>query len=114
MAVYIPFVFLSSWVIGRFELRTAMLIGALLNAIGALVRYLGANNFIVLMLGQVWLHFSRYDTIVMLSQTISSIAQTFILGVPARIAAVWFGANERALATSIGVCVCLCTVFCLL
>ena len=54
MAVYIPFVFLSSWVIGRFELRTAMLIGAFLNAIGALVRYLGADHFIVLMLGQVW------------------------------------------------------------
>ena len=53
MAVYIPFVFLSSWVIGRFELRTAMLIGAFLNAIGALVRYLGADHFIVLMLGQV-------------------------------------------------------------
>ena len=38
MAVYIPFVFVAAWIIGRFGLRTGLLLGAGLNAAGAAVR----------------------------------------------------------------------------
>ena len=40
MAVYIPVVFLSAWVIGRFGLRKEMVLAAFVNALGAVVRYL--------------------------------------------------------------------------
>lgn len=39
----------------------------------------------------------------MLGQTVSATAQVFILGIPARLAAVWFGPNEVSTATAIGV-----------
>lgn len=39
----------------------------------------------------------------MLGQTICAIAQAFTLSVPARLSALWFGSNEVALATSVGV-----------
>lgn len=39
----------------------------------------------------------------MLGQTICGIGQAFTLSVPARLSALWFGANEIATATSIGV-----------
>ena len=39
----------------------------------------------------------------MLAQTLCAIAQIFVLGIPARISAVWFGPNEVSTATSIGV-----------
>ena len=116
MAVYVPFVFVSSWMIGRWGLRHGLLLGAFLNAVGAgaracyahsqykyhQVRYAGAS--------QLWL--------LMLGQGIAAVAQTFILGaktppirafdsrvstgVPSRVAAVWFGAHERSMATSLG------------
>jgi FLVCR family feline leukemia virus subgroup C receptor-related protein len=55
MIIYIPFVFVSSWFISRFGLRYGILAGALLNALGALVRYLGDSNYTILLLGQVLL-----------------------------------------------------------
>ncbi|XP_060555414.1 heme transporter FLVCR2-like isoform X2 [Ruditapes philippinarum] len=39
----------------------------------------------------------------MFAQTLCAIAQIFILGIPARLAAVWFGPNQVSTATSIGV-----------
>lgn len=39
----------------------------------------------------------------MVGQAISAIAQVFILGIPARLAAVWFGPNEVSTATALGV-----------
>ena len=53
MAVYIPVVFVSAWVIGRFGLRKAMVFAAFLNALGGLVRYLGSDDYDIVLLGQV-------------------------------------------------------------
>ena len=39
----------------------------------------------------------------MFAQTVCAVAQLFVLGIPARLAAVWFGPNEVSTATSIGV-----------
>lgn len=41
--------------------------------------------------------------VLMFAQTVCSIAQVFILGMPARVAAVWFGPNQVSTATAIGV-----------
>jgi hypothetical protein len=63
--------------------------GAILTFIGSLIKCFAVEPelFAVLMLGQVF----------------CAIAQTFTLSVPSRLAALWFGSNEVALATSIGV-----------
>ena len=41
--------------------------------------------------------------VLIVAQTVCSIAQVFILGMPARVAAVWFGPNQVSTATSLGV-----------
>ncbi|KJE89591.1 hypothetical protein CAOG_01031 [Capsaspora owczarzaki ATCC 30864] len=90
MAVYIPLVFASGWIFDRpGGLRSGTIWGALLNAAGAWIRYGGkaASGFAILMAGQA----------------VASVAQTFILGVPALLAATWFGPKERSTATGLGV-----------
>ena len=37
----------------------------------------------------------------MIGQTLAALAQPFLLGSPTKLAAVWFGANERATANMI-------------
>ena len=41
--------------------------------------------------------------VVLIGQTVASIAQVFVLGVSPNVAAVWFGPDEVSLACSIGV-----------
>ncbi len=66
-----------------------LLVGAALNALGAVLRWQGAV--------------SRSFLTAFVGQTICSVAQCFTLGVPPMLAAAWFGPHERARATSIGV-----------
>jgi FLVCR family feline leukemia virus subgroup C receptor-related protein len=70
-------------------LYNGIFVGSFLNMLGALLRYLG----------------SRPDSFGLLfaGQTVSSCAQAFILGIPPRLASIWFGENERNLASSIAV-----------
>lgn len=39
----------------------------------------------------------------MFAQTVGSIAQIWVLGIPARLAAIWFGTDQVSTATSLGV-----------
>lgn len=41
--------------------------------------------------------------VLMVAQTVCAISQVFILGMPARVAAVWFGPRQVSTATSLGV-----------
>jgi FLVCR family feline leukemia virus subgroup C receptor-related protein len=41
--------------------------------------------------------------VILIGQTIASIAQVFVLGVSPNVAAVWFGADQVSLACSVGV-----------
>ncbi|ORZ03851.1 major facilitator superfamily domain-containing protein [Syncephalastrum racemosum] len=72
-------------------LKQGVLIGAVLNVVGAAIRWQGAfpsiTGFAVLFLGQI----------------MAAIAQVFMLAVPPRLAGAWFPANEINLATSIAV-----------
>ena len=86
-ALYVAIAIPCSSLYDKLGLRNAMIIGAVLNAIGALGK-LGAvplENF--------WVLFA--------SQFISAAAQCFTLGVPPMVAASWFGTKERTLATSL-------------
>lgn len=89
MLAYIPLIFPATWLLDTRGLRIIGILGSLLNALGAWIKVLSVSpyRFAVLMTGQ----------------TICAIAQIFILGLPARLAAVWFGPNEVSTATAIGV-----------
>ena len=88
MILYV-FVIISSFILDKYGLRFTILVGALLNGIGSCFRAIGANRdgFVLAFLGN----------------TSAAMAQCFILFIPPRLAAVWFGDNERATASSIGV-----------
>jgi MFS family permease len=89
MLSYIPFVLPSAWLLDRKGLRLVAIIATLLNALGAWVKCAAVHPHLFALL--------------MFAQTICAIAQVFILGIPARLAAVWFGPNEVSTATAIGV-----------
>jgi FLVCR family feline leukemia virus subgroup C receptor-related protein len=89
MLAYIPLIFPSTFLLNKKGLRVCAIAGAFLNALGAWLKVacISPDRFPVLMF----------------AQTICAIAQIFILGLPAKIAAVWFGPNEVSTATSLGV-----------
>ncbi|KAM6074705.1 choline/ethanolamine transporter FLVCR2 isoform 3-T3 [Chlamydotis macqueenii] len=89
MLTYIPLLFPVAWLLDKRGLRLIALVGSALNALGAWVKLgsLKPHLFPVTVLGQV----------------ICSLAQVFILGMPSRIASVWFGSHEVSSACSIAV-----------
>ncbi|XP_029633167.1 feline leukemia virus subgroup C receptor-related protein 2 isoform X2 [Octopus sinensis] len=89
MLAYIPLIFPASWLLDRKGLRVIIICGTLLNCVGAWLKCISASP------DRFWL--------LMIAQTICGIAQIFVLEVPPRLAAVWFGPNEVSTATSIGV-----------
>ncbi|XP_028996860.1 feline leukemia virus subgroup C receptor-related protein 2 isoform X2 [Betta splendens] len=89
MLTYIPFIFPVTWLLDRKGLRVIALVATAFNCAGTWIKVASVrpNLFAVTLLGQ----FS------------SSFAQVFILGMPSRIASVWFGSREVSSACSIGV-----------
>uniref|UniRef100_A0A8C4J5E1 FLVCR choline and putative heme transporter 2 n=1 Tax=Dromaius novaehollandiae TaxID=8790 RepID=A0A8C4J5E1_DRONO len=89
MITYIPLLFPVAWLLDKRGLRPIALVGSALNGLGAWVKLgsLKPHLFPVTVLGQV----------------ICSLAQVFILGMPSRIASVWFGSHEVSTACSIAV-----------
>ncbi|NXC40021.1 FLVC2 protein, partial [Penelope pileata] len=89
MVTYIPLLFPVAWLLDKKGLRLIALLGSALNGLGAWVKLgsLRPHLFPVTVLGQV----------------LCSMAQVFILGMPSRIASVWFGSHEVSTACSIAV-----------
>ncbi|XP_049917077.1 feline leukemia virus subgroup C receptor-related protein 2 isoform X3 [Epinephelus moara] len=89
MLTYIPFIFPVTWLLDKKGLRVTALLANTFNCVGTWIKVASAkpNLFGVTMLGQF----------------ASSLAQVFILGMPARLASVWFGVDEVSTACSIGV-----------
>lgn len=89
MIVYIPLVFPGTFLLKKKGVRVCLVAGAFLNALGAWLKVacVSPDRFPVLMF----------------AQTVCALAQIFTLGLPAKIAAVWFGPNEVSTATSIGI-----------
>ncbi|XP_048806177.1 feline leukemia virus subgroup C receptor-related protein 2 isoform X1 [Lagopus muta] len=89
MLTYIPLLFPVAWLLDKKGLRLIALLGSALNALGAWVKLgsLRPQLFAVTVLGQV----------------VCSLAQVFILGMPSRIASVWFSSREVSTACSIAV-----------
>ncbi|XP_057209669.1 feline leukemia virus subgroup C receptor-related protein 2 isoform X3 [Triplophysa rosa] len=89
MLTYIPLIFPVSWLLDKKGLRVIALVAAALNCAGTWIKVASARPdlFPVTFLGQLT----------------CSVAQVFILGMPSRIASVWFGSDEVSTACSIGV-----------
>ncbi|KAL3998305.1 Major Facilitator Superfamily protein [Acanthocheilonema viteae] len=89
MLTYIIFVLPASWVLDKYGLRISLILGSAGNCIGAWIKMFSARP------DAFWITF--------LGQTIVGFSQMFILGVPSRLAAVWFGPEQVSTACSIGV-----------
>uniref|UniRef100_A0AAY4B4I5 Choline/ethanolamine transporter FLVCR1 n=1 Tax=Denticeps clupeoides TaxID=299321 RepID=A0AAY4B4I5_9TELE len=89
MLTYIPFIFPVTWLLDRKGLRVIALVATALNCVGTWIKVASVRQdlFAVTFLGQF----------------ACSLAQVFILGMPSRIASVWFGSDEVSTACSIGV-----------
>lgn len=89
MLAYVPLIFPATWLLDRRGLRLTALLGAGLNCAGAWLKCasVGPDRFGVTVTAQV----------------ICSVAQVFILGLPSRIASVWFGPREVSTACAMAV-----------
>ena len=89
MAAYIPLIIPASWILDRYGLRVAMMIGAFGNVLGATIKCFTA-------------HPSLFAA-TFIGQTISGASQIFVLNIPSHLAAVWFGPKEVSTACAFGV-----------
>ncbi|XP_026993756.2 feline leukemia virus subgroup C receptor-related protein 1 [Tachysurus fulvidraco] len=89
MVAYIPLIFPATWLLDRKGLRVTALLGAGLNCAGAWIKCASAGP------GLFW--------VTMTAQVVCSVAQVFILGLPSRIASVWFGPKEVSTACATAV-----------
>ena len=87
MLTYIPLVFPAMFLLDRKGLRLSCTLGALLTAVGSIIKCTAVKP--------------NLFPVAMLAQTICGIAQSFTLGIPARLSALWFGPTEIATATSV-------------
>ena len=87
MYTYVPLSFPALWLLNRIGMRWGLILGAAINTAGAAVRWLGWRTY-------AWVY---------LGTLLCSAAQTFTLAVPPLLSGSWFGFEERALATSLGV-----------
>lgn len=89
MLTYIPFVFLFAWFVSKYGLRWCAIMANGLNCVGTWIKVASVNPdlFGVAFFGQCF----------------TGTAQSFILGVPAYQAAIWFGSRELSMATALGV-----------
>ncbi|XP_006834256.1 PREDICTED: feline leukemia virus subgroup C receptor-related protein 1 [Chrysochloris asiatica] len=89
MLAYVPLIFPATWLLDTRGLRLTALLGSGLNSLGAWVKC-----------GSVQQHLFW---VTMLGQCLCSVAQVFILGLPSRIASVWFGPKEVSTACAAAV-----------
>ncbi|XP_041720698.2 feline leukemia virus subgroup C receptor-related protein 1 [Coregonus clupeaformis] len=89
MVAYVPLIFPATWLLDKKGLKLTALMGAGLNCVGAWVKCASVR--------------SDLFGVTMTAQIICSIAQVFILGLPSRIASVWFGPKEVSTACATAV-----------
>ncbi|XP_034241522.1 feline leukemia virus subgroup C receptor-related protein 2-like isoform X3 [Thrips palmi] len=89
MLMYVPFVAPASWMLDKKGLRHTVVLAAVLNCLAAWVKVASGRPDLY--------------AVTMVGQAVAAVTQAFVLAVPARLAAVWFGAGEVATACAIGV-----------
>mmetsp|Transcript_26638 Transcript_26638/g.48344 ORF Transcript_26638/g.48344 Transcript_26638/m.48344 type:complete len:480 (-) Transcript_26638:3219-4658(-) len=88
MAAYMPMTVVSSWSFQRIGMRHGIILGSALNFSSALLRFLSTlmGGYPVLLVGQI----------------LGALGQPFLTNLPAKMASVWFGSEERDLACVLG------------
>ncbi|XP_024147092.1 feline leukemia virus subgroup C receptor-related protein 1 [Oryzias melastigma] len=89
MVAYVPLIFPATWLLDRRGLRLTALLGAGLNCAGAWLKCASVSP-------------KRFGVTVT-AQVICAVAQVFILGLPSRVASVWFGPREVSTACATAV-----------
>ncbi|XP_031607410.2 feline leukemia virus subgroup C receptor-related protein 1 [Oreochromis aureus] len=89
MVAYVPLIFPATWLLDRKGLRLTALLGAGLNCAGAWLKCASVNP--------------QLFAVTVTAQVICSVAQVFILGLPSRVASVWFGPREVSTACATAV-----------
>ncbi|XP_039981328.1 feline leukemia virus subgroup C receptor-related protein 1 [Xiphias gladius] len=89
MVAYVPLIFPATWLLDRRGLRLTALLGAGLNCAGAWLKCASVSP--------------ELFGVTVTAQVICSVAQVFILGLPSRIASVWFGPREVSTACAAAV-----------
>ncbi|XP_061125652.1 feline leukemia virus subgroup C receptor-related protein 1 [Syngnathus typhle] len=89
MLVYVPLIFPATWLLDRRGLRLTALLGAGLNCAGAWLKCASVGRDLY--------------PLAMVAQLVCSVAQVFILGLPSRVASVWFGPKEVSTACATAV-----------
>ncbi|XP_069581212.1 heme transporter FLVCR1 [Brachyistius frenatus] len=89
MVAYVPLIFPATWLLDRKGLRLTALLGAGLNCAGACLKCASVSP--------------ELFGVTVTAQVICSVAQVFILGLPSRIASVWFGPREVSTACAAAV-----------
>ncbi|XP_056150203.1 feline leukemia virus subgroup C receptor-related protein 1 [Lampris incognitus] len=89
MVAYVPLIFPATWLLDKKGLRLTALMGSGLNCLGAWLKCASVRPDLF------W--------VTMSAQVICSVAQVFILGLPSRIASVWFGPKEVSTACATAV-----------
>ncbi|NWU69695.1 FLVC1 protein, partial [Pterocles burchelli] len=89
MVAYVPLILPATWLLDARGLRLTALLGAGLNALGAWLKCASLAP-------------DRYP-LTLTAQAVCAVAQVFILGLPSRIASVWFGPTEVSTACAVAV-----------
>lgn len=89
MVAYVPLIFPATWLLDKKGLKLTALMGAGLNCVGAWVKCASVRPDLF--------------GVTVTAQIICSVAQVFILGLPSRIASVWFGPKEVSTACATAV-----------
>ena len=86
IVLFIPMIFPANYLIDNYGISIPVYWASVTLLVGAWIRMLVNVNFYIVIVGQV----------------IMALGQPFMLSAPAKLAAVWFGDNERAIATTLG------------
>ncbi|XP_044148471.1 feline leukemia virus subgroup C receptor-related protein 1 [Bufo gargarizans] len=89
MLAYIPLIFPATWLLDTRGLRLTALLGSSLNCLGAWIKCASARPDLF--------------PVTVFAQVVCSVAQVFILGLPSRVASVWFGPKEVSTACATAV-----------
>lgn len=89
MVAYVPLIFPATWLLDRKGLRLTALLGAGLNCAGAWLKCASVSP--------------KLFGVAVTAQVVCSVAQVFILGLPSRLASVWFGPQEVSTACATAV-----------
>ncbi|CAJ1077660.1 feline leukemia virus subgroup C receptor-related protein 1 isoform X1 [Xyrichtys novacula] len=89
MVAYVPLIFPATWLLDQKGLRLTALLGSGLNCAGAWLKCASVSP--------------ELFGVTITAQVICSVAQVFILGLPSRVASVWFGPREVSTACATAV-----------